>query len=175
MSYVTAVPEMMASAATDVAAIGSAVSAAHTAAAASTVAMLPAAADEVSTSIAQLFSGFAQEFQGLVAQAAVFGQHFGQNLIAAARLYAANENFSAASLGQAIAAVPGEILATPGDILRFVSNLAININLLRALLVNLGALTYGATILGVSVTYATLAFTIVLLEALVFLKFGLSL
>ncbi len=52
MSYVTVAPEMMAAAATDVAAVGSTLSAAHLAAAAPTVAVMPAAADEVSGSIA---------------------------------------------------------------------------------------------------------------------------
>ena len=56
MSYVIAAPEMMTSAATDLATIGSDLSAAHTAATAPTLALIPAAADEVSASIAHLFS-----------------------------------------------------------------------------------------------------------------------
>ena len=59
MSYVIAAPEMMAAAATDLAGIGSDLSAAHTAAAAPTVALVPAAADEVSAGIAHLFSTYA--------------------------------------------------------------------------------------------------------------------
>jgi hypothetical protein len=68
MAYVITAPEMMASAATDVATIGSNVSAAHTSAAASTLAVLPAAADEVSASIAQLFSQHAADYQALGAR-----------------------------------------------------------------------------------------------------------
>ena len=70
MAYVIATPEIMTSAATDLATIGSNVSAAHTAAAASTLAVLPAAADEVSASIAQLFSQHAADYQALAAEAA---------------------------------------------------------------------------------------------------------
>jgi hypothetical protein len=58
-----AVPEMFAAAASDLAGIGSTVSAANSAAAASTTAMLPAAADEVSAAIAALFGTFGQEYQ----------------------------------------------------------------------------------------------------------------
>jgi triacylglycerol lipase len=56
MSSVIAVPELITTAATDLANIGSTLSGAHTAAAASTVTVLPAAEDEVSVAIADLFS-----------------------------------------------------------------------------------------------------------------------
>ena len=72
MSYVMAAPEMIAAAATDVAAVGSTVSAAHMAAAPPTIAVIPAAADEVSASIAQLFSRCAQDYHALAGQAAAF-------------------------------------------------------------------------------------------------------
>ena len=58
MSYVIAAPEMMTSAATDLATIGSTLSAAHMTAALPTAAVIPAAADEVSASIAHLFSQY---------------------------------------------------------------------------------------------------------------------
>ena len=98
MSYVLAEPQMMAAAATDVAAISSTVSAAHMAAAAPTVSLIPAAADQVSTGIAQLFSGVAQDFHALVGQAATFGQQFAQHLHLGAGSYTAAEAVSAASL-----------------------------------------------------------------------------
>ena len=72
MSYVIAAPEMMAAAATDLATIGSDLSAAHTAAAAQTTGILAAAEDEVSAAIAALFSAHGQGFQALGAQAAPF-------------------------------------------------------------------------------------------------------
>ena len=113
MSYVTVVPEMLAAAATDVAAVGSAVGAAHLAAAAPTVALLPAAADEVSASVAHLFSQAAQDFHALAGQAAAFNQQFVQHLNASAHSYAATEAASAASLPGA-AYVPGSIAALLG-------------------------------------------------------------
>lgn len=56
MSQVMAVPEFMVEAATDLKTIDSALQKAHTLAAGATLAVLPAAADEVSANIAQLFS-----------------------------------------------------------------------------------------------------------------------
>lgn len=80
MSYVLAAPEMMTSAATDLATIGSDLSGAHTAAAAPTVGLVPAAADEVSASVAHLFSQHAGAYQALAGQAAAFHEQFVQNL-----------------------------------------------------------------------------------------------
>jgi hypothetical protein len=120
MSYVTAVPEMLAAAATDVAAVGSAVRAAHLVAAAPTVAVIPAAADEVSAGIAHLFSQAAQEYHALAGRAAAFGEQFVQHLHASAGSYAATEaasaaslqhvNASAASIVSTIGALPGQLL-----------------------------------------------------------------
>jgi hypothetical protein len=56
MSYVIAAPEMVTAAATDLATIDSDLSAAHSAAAQATLALAPAAPDEVSLGIARLFS-----------------------------------------------------------------------------------------------------------------------
>lgn len=98
MSYVLAAPEMIATAATDVAAVGSTLSAEHVAAAASTVTLLPAAADEVSVSIAHLFSRYAQDYQSLAGQAAAFHEQFVQHLNASAGSYASTEAANAASL-----------------------------------------------------------------------------
>ena len=125
MSNAMAVPEMMAAAATDVSAIGSTINAAHMAAAAPTVAVIPAAADEVSASIAHLFSGVAQDFHALVGQAATFGQQFAQQLNVGAGWYAAAEAVNAASLGlpdvnslvSTINALPGQFLSMPAQLL----------------------------------------------------------
>jgi len=117
MSYVLAAPETIATAATDVAAVGSTLSAEHMAAAGSTVALIPAAADEVSVSIAHLFSRHAQDYHSLAGQAAAFHDRFVQHLNASAGSYAGIEAASAASLqpltassrasADAIAALPG--------------------------------------------------------------------
>jgi hypothetical protein len=120
MSYVMAAPQMLAAAATDVAAVGSTVSAAHLVAAAPTVAVIPAANDEVSAGIAQVFSRAAQEYHALAGQAAAFNQKFVQHLNAAAGSYAATEAANAASLpsltasagsaASAISDLPGQLL-----------------------------------------------------------------
>ena len=98
MSYVMAAPDMMTSAATDLAAVGSTLSAAHLAAAAPTVAVTPAAADEVSASIAHLFSKFGHGYQTLAGQAAAFHEQFVQRLTAGTGSYAAAEGTNVASL-----------------------------------------------------------------------------
>ena len=91
MSYVIATPEMIASAASDVANIGSTLNAANAAAVAPTVAVLPAAADEVSASIANLFSAHAADYQALARRAAAFHEQFMQNLTAGAGSYVGAE------------------------------------------------------------------------------------
>ncbi len=124
MPNVMAVPEMLAAAATDVSAIGSTINAAHLAAAAPTVVVIPAAADEVSASIAQLFSGVAQDFHALVGQAATFGQQFAQHLNVGAGSYAAAEAVNAASMvpnvdsiASTISALPAQLLNMPAQLL----------------------------------------------------------
>lgn len=89
MSYVIATPEMMATAAFDLARIGSQVSAASAVAAMPTTEVVAAGADEVSAGIAALFSAHAQEYQALSAQAAAFHDQFVHTLTAAARWYTA--------------------------------------------------------------------------------------
>jgi hypothetical protein len=91
MAYVIAAPEMMTAAATDLATIGSNVNAAHLVAAARTTSVIPAAADEVSTGIAQLFSQHAANYQAMAAQAAAFNDQFVQHLTAGAGAYASIE------------------------------------------------------------------------------------
>ena len=78
MSFVMVAPEVLAAAATDVQTIGSALTAANAAAAARTTGVLAAGADEVSEAIAALFSGHAQAYQALSAEAALFHQQFTQ-------------------------------------------------------------------------------------------------
>ena len=98
MSYVIAVPEMMASAATDLANIGSSLSEANAAAAAPTTGVLAAGADEVSAAIAALFSVHGQGFQALSARAAGFHAQFVQALNSAGGAYAATEAANASPL-----------------------------------------------------------------------------
>jgi hypothetical protein len=65
MSYVIAVPELISSAATDLANIGSSISEANAAAATPTMSVLAAGADEVSTAIAEIFGARAQGYQAI--------------------------------------------------------------------------------------------------------------
>ena len=98
MSYVVAIPDTLAAAAADVAGIGSSISAAHSAAAAPTTAVLAAASDEVSAAIASVFSGYGKEFQALSAQAAGFHAQFVQALNGAGGAYAAAEATNASPI-----------------------------------------------------------------------------
>jgi PE family len=163
MSYVMAAPEMMAAAATDVAAVGSTLSAAHLAAAAPTVAVIPAAADEVSASIAHMFSRHAQDYQGLAGQAAAFNQKFVQHLTASAVSYASAEAASAASLqhlnasvgssASAIAAVSGSLafnLLTSID--AALGTLIAFLNALYDIVFFTGLLVYFAQLIGLFLT-----------------------
>lgn len=78
MSYVSVLPATLATAATEVARIGSALSLASAVAAAQTSAVQAAAADEVSAAIAALFSAHGRDFQALSARAAAFHHEFVQ-------------------------------------------------------------------------------------------------
>jgi PE family len=121
MSYVIAKPEVIASAATDLAGIGSNLSAAHVAAAAATLAVLPAAADEVSVTIAN-FSRHAQRYQAQAGQAAAAQEQFVQRLGAGAGSYAAAEAANVASLTPAAvtaAPIASGISALWGDVQAF--------------------------------------------------------
>lgn len=90
MSFVIATPEMLTTAATDLAKIGSTITAANTAAAA-VAKVLPASADEVSVAVAALFGTHAQEYQTVSAQVATFHDRFVQTLSATASSYVAAE------------------------------------------------------------------------------------
>jgi hypothetical protein len=111
MSGVIAAPELMAEAATYLATIGSNLSAAHSAAAARTLAVLPAAADEVSASIAQLFSQYARDYQALAAKAGAFEEQLVQILNASAGAYA-NIEAAIASWLQYFRAAEGYVVST---------------------------------------------------------------
>ncbi|OBI66336.1 PE-PPE domain-containing protein [Mycobacterium sp. E796] len=98
MSYLVAVPENLNSVATELAGIAEALNTAKASAAARTTGILAAAKDEVSAAIASLFSGQAQAFQAVSAQAAAFHQEFVRALSAAAGAYADAEAAGASRL-----------------------------------------------------------------------------
>jgi hypothetical protein len=114
MSSVTAAPELITAAATDLANIRSAVTTAHAAAAAPITGVIAAAEDEVSAAIASLFSGHGEQFQALSTQAAAFHTQFVQALTSAGSSYAAAEAANASPL-QAVAQ-GAQVLLTPNTV-----------------------------------------------------------
>ena len=102
MSYVIAAPEMMTTAAGDLANIGSSLSEANAAAAAPITAVVASAEDEVSAAIASLFSSHGQQFRALSAQAAAFHDQFVQTLNEAGGRYAATEAANASPLADVV-------------------------------------------------------------------------
>ena len=89
MSFVIAAAPILESAATDLASLGAAISTAHAASAAATTEVAAAGGDEVSAAVATLFSGHAQAYQQLSAEAAAFHDQFVRAVNAAAGSYAA--------------------------------------------------------------------------------------
>lgn len=111
MSYLIAAPELMQSAAADLAGIESALSAANVSAAVPTTQILAAGADEVSAAIAALFGAHAQAYQALGSHVTAFHQEFVQALNSGAASYANAEAASIAPLQSPIR--PGKC-AHPG-------------------------------------------------------------
>jgi PE family len=91
MSYTTTQPQIMASAAADLHAIGSMLGARNAAAAGSTTEVFPAGADEVSALTASQFAVHAQIYQAVSVQAAAVHDMFVGALAAGAGSYADTE------------------------------------------------------------------------------------
>ncbi|WP_373159791.1 PE family protein, partial [Mycobacterium marinum] len=108
MSFVITLPELIDSAAMDLANIGTALNSATAAASASTTGILAPAGDEVSAAVATLFSQHAHAYQAASAQAATFQQRFVQALTAGASAYAGAESASAASIADPLLAAINE-------------------------------------------------------------------
>jgi hypothetical protein len=130
MSYVIAAPEMMRAAATDLATIGSDLSAAHMAAASSTLALPPAGADEVSASIAQLFSRHTQDYQALAGRAAAFHEQFLQHVKASAGSYASGEAVNVTLL-RPLTAIAGSVAGAGAGLQEQLGNLLTILGQLR--------------------------------------------
>jgi hypothetical protein len=97
MIFVTAQPEMLAAAASDLQLIGSSLAAQNAANATPMAGVVPAAADEVSALTAAQFAGHAQTFQAVSAQAAAMHEMFVATLQTSAGSYAATEAANAAA------------------------------------------------------------------------------
>lgn len=114
MSFVLVFPNVLGTAATDLAGIGWALSAANAAAASHTTTLLTAAEDEVSAAIAAVFSAHAQGYQALSARAAAFHSELVQSLTASAGAYAAAEAAAASPLHSLLGLINAPIQAATG-------------------------------------------------------------
>ncbi|RFZ09190.1 PE family protein [Mycobacterium marinum] len=124
MSYLLAEPELLASVATEIDGIGSAIRTAGMAAAGPTSSLLAAAGDEVSGAIANLFSAYGSECQAVLAQVEAFRNEFAQTLAAAGVAYAQTEAASLAALRGALG-IPsaGPAVSSASTIPPFTANL----------------------------------------------------
>ncbi|CAM3322499.1 hypothetical protein BST27_26960 [Mycobacterium intermedium] len=103
MSFVVVAPEVLESVAAEIAQIGSVVNAGNLTALLPTTALTAAAADEVSTAVATLFTAHAQEYQAAAAQALKYHEQFMSALTAASGSYAGAEAAIVTSLQAAVA------------------------------------------------------------------------
>jgi hypothetical protein len=99
MSFVTTQPELLASAASQLQGVGSELQAQNAAAAVSTMAVMPAAADEVSALTAAQFVSHAEIYQAIGAHAAAIHDLFVNVLGASADSYATTEAANAIFAG----------------------------------------------------------------------------
>lgn len=99
MSFVTAQPELLATAAGELQGIGSVLVAQNAAVAGPTTGISPAAADEVSALTAAQFAAHAQMYQAVSAHAAAIHELFTSTLKTSACTYAATEAANAAAAG----------------------------------------------------------------------------
>ena len=118
MSYFAATPDAFSAVSSELTSIGSAIRQAHVAAATWTTQVEFAAGDEVSAAIAELFGGYAQQYQALAAQAAAFHDQFTRTMATSAASYlgteAANAQVLERAMGAPAAAVNGSIAAATG-------------------------------------------------------------
>ncbi len=98
MTSVIAVPEIVSSAASDLAKLGSTINDATAAASAPTTGIVAAGADEVSAAVTALFQAHAKDYQVLSARAAAFHQQFSQALTNGSAAYAEAEAINASPL-----------------------------------------------------------------------------
>jgi hypothetical protein len=99
MSFVTAHPESLTMAASNLSGIGSALAAQNAAAAAPTTGVVPASADAVSALTAAQFAAHAQMYQQVSAQAAAIHEMFVTTLSESANTYATAEAANAIAAG----------------------------------------------------------------------------
>ncbi len=98
MSFVVTTPDLVESAAADLASIRSSLSEAAATAAGPTTGIASAAQDEISMAVASIFGDFGQEFQALSAQAQAFHAQFVELMNTGAGVYAAAETANGQAL-----------------------------------------------------------------------------
>src|SRR5262249_38922684 len=107
-------PQLINTAAGNVAEIRSAIGAAKAAAAGPTTGVVAAAADEVSAAVAPLFGTYAKDYQAVLAQAAGFHEEFAAALASAGKAYAAAEAANASAISGALGRLTSPIQSLLG-------------------------------------------------------------
>jgi hypothetical protein len=110
MSFVIATPEMVTTAAQNLASIHSTLNEANTAAAGPTTAVVAAADDEVSAGVAALFGAFGQEYQAVSSHAQPFHEQFVKLLNGGAGAYVSTEVANAEQALQNAVSTPARTL-----------------------------------------------------------------
>lgn len=116
MTSFVAAPQMMVSAATEVAGMRETLDAAHTGAAGQITGLAAAAEDEVSIAIKTLFSDFAGAYLTASAQASTFQAEFTRMLNVSATAFSGAEAAGASSLAHAFGAVPTAVAGSAANI-----------------------------------------------------------
>jgi hypothetical protein len=114
MSSLITQPQLIATAATDLAEVNSVIDAAKAAAAGPTTGLVAAAQDEVSAAVAALFGGYGKEYHALLKQAAAFHGEFAAALAGAGGTYAQAEVANASALLEDPAGVITLVLGASG-------------------------------------------------------------
>ena len=114
MTGVLTEPQLINTAAGNVAEIRSAIGAAKAAAAGPTTGVAAAAADEVSAAAAKLFGSYAQEYQAVLTQASIFHEDFAAALASAGNAYAAAEAANASAISGALGALTAPVRSLLG-------------------------------------------------------------
>ena len=140
-----------------------------------TVAVLPAAADEVSGAVANLFSQHAQTYQTLAGQAAAFNNQFVQHLNASVHAYTATEAANAASLAGAAPAASTSSTDPVTTIVDLINGLTNQINTLTnqilSLLHGIAAFPYDLAYILIGAQYGGISTLIVLQTFLIYLNY----
>jgi hypothetical protein len=106
-------PQLIKTAARNVAEIRSAIGAAKAEDAGPTTRVMVAAADEVSAVTAKLFGSYAQDYQAVLSQATAFHEEFAAALASAGNAYATAEDANASGIASAVQSLLGGDSATP--------------------------------------------------------------